>query len=372
MEVIMNWGIIGAGVIVRKFAKGLSAVDDARVYGVAAGHRSTAETFAAYIKDNNFETQDIRVYDSAEELVRDPEIEVIYIGTPNDSHAPLCRLALENGKHVLCEKPFAMNASEAADIAGLASAKNLFIMEAMWSRFLPAIKKAKEIAQSGELGGIQYIHATFGFHNAAVDGTKRLFDPARGGGALMDVGIYPINFALNFMERFPDEIRAYASVGTTGVDETNDIEFLYHKLNRIGENQDTLCHLSSSATCDTGNEGRISFEYGEMYFPCHWAPESFILRRPKRGIIDAADRVYAVNSDGTKNERPLLTDDDFEEEEVKLPFLSNGYEYEAMEVERCIREHLTESPVHPMKQAIDTLSLMDGCRKLWGVKYSVD
>ncbi|WP_165443935.1 Gfo/Idh/MocA family protein [Lachnoclostridium sp. Marseille-P6806] len=361
-----RWGIIGAGAIVRRFTKGLSALEDVCIYGVAGRRREPAERFAEELRSRG--ADEVRLFDTAEALVSDPAVDVVYIGAPNDAHAPLCRLALEHGKHVLCEKPFALNERQTRELTELAEKKGLFLMEAMWSRYLPAIRRAKEIAESGGIGKISHIRASFGWHNPSVNAAQRLFDPKQGGGALLDVGVYPINFALNFMGRFPDEIRAYASVGATGVDETNDIEFLYHE----DGGRDVLCQISSSTRCDIGTEGCISGEYGELRFPVHWAPDHFFWKHPKPEIPDAAERIYALLPDGTPNAKPLLTEEDFVTERVDCPFIENGFEYEAMEVMSCLRGGRTESPLHPMEETARIMAMLDGMRRVWGVTYPED
>lgn len=392
----LRWGIIGAGRIAHAFAKALLTIEDAEIVGIASRSKEHAESFAAQLQEstthqnscrttaegarqnmaasaegehkNVAASATIQVCDTPSLLAANPDIDIIYIATPNSTHAELALLCLAFDKHVLCEKPFAMNARQTAQIMEVAQEKGLFCMEAMWTRFLPAIAKAKSLLQEGKIGKLRYIRANFGGANPDFNPESRYFNPALGGGSVMDVGIYPITFALTMMGRMPDELRGFASVGSTGVDEVNDIEFLYHEPNAEGWNQDILCQLSSSVRFETGQDGLICGEYGKLYFPRCYAPDCFTMTRylpvhPKTGAMLSPEEAAAADITPAFQE---VT------EEFSYPFPCNGYEYEIREVTDCIRAGKVQSDIHPLSNTLAVMQLMDGLRRLWGVVYEED
>ncbi len=370
----LRWGIIGTGRIAHAFAKALLTVEDAQIAGIASRSRKHAEDFAAQLQEsgacrNEEETSaEIQVYDTPAQLAAAPDIDIIYIATPNNTHAELALLCLAFDKHVLCEKPFAMNARQTAQVMELAQEKGLFCMEAMWTRFLPAISKAKSLLQEGAIGKVRYIRANFGGANPDFDPQSRYFNTALGGGAVMDVGIYPITFALTMMGRMPDEMRGFASVGSTGVDEVNDIEFLYHEPNAEGWNQDILCQLSSSVRFETGQDGLVCGEYGKLYFPRCYAPDSFTMTRylPMHPDTNTPISLAEASVAGITPVFQEVT------EQFSYPFPCNGYEYEIREVTDCIRAGKIQSDRHPLTNTLAVMQLMDGLRRLWGVVYEED
>lgn len=363
MNDILNWGIIGSGYIARKFAEGLSVLEEARIYGAAGRSRKNLEVFICDI--GKYETDRINRYETPKELLSDPNIDIVYVGVLNTAHYEMVKSALIHGKHVLCEKPFMLNARQADEVIRLAKEKHLFLMEAMWSKFTPAVLKAKEIMKSGRLGNITHIKASFGWHTPVLDGKDRLFDADKGGGILLDAGIYPIAFAMNFMERKPDRIFAFATIGMSGVDEVNDLQFIYHEQNRLGGKQDVLCHLDASARCLLGEEARVSFEFGEIYFPVHWAPQSLQVTYPSKDM-NTASHVYK-NIQGFPDDEAnvILQKSDYVTETIECPFQGNGYEYEAKEAMRCVRHGLTESPIHSQQMALDIMTILDEIQVTW-------
>lgn len=377
----LRWGIIGTGRIAHAFAKALLTIEDAAITGIASRSKEHATDFAAWLQESAARSDDstssaataqhsakIKVYDTPAQLAADPDIDIVYIATPNNTHAELALLCLAFDKHVLCEKPFAMNARQTAQIMELAQEKELFCMEAMWTRFLPAIAKAKSLLQEGMIGKLRYIRANFGGANPDFDPASRYFDPALGGGSVMDVGIYPITFALTMMGRMPDELRGFASVGSTGVDEVNDIEFLYHEPNAEGWNQDILCQLSSSVRFETGQDGLICGEYGKLYFPRCYAPDRFTMTRYLPVHPDTGEAISPAEA-AAAGITPAFHE---VTEEFSYPFLCNGYEYEIREVTECIRSGKRQSDTHPLNNTLAVMQLMDGLRRLWGVVYEED
>ncbi len=322
---IVKWGIIGAGNIAVKFATALNSLDHTEITAIASRDMTKAQNFA-----DRFHIK--KAYGSYEELVDDPEIDVIYIATPHTEHRNHTKLCIEAGKAVLCEKPFALNEIEARDMFEAAQNKNVFLMEAMWTKFLPVTKIVKQWISNKIIGEIKYINISFGFR-AEFDPNSRLYDPKLGGGALLDVGVYPISYVIHLMGRLPDKIRSNAYIGKSKVDEMNVITFQY--------NEGMMANISSAISAATGDEAVIIGEKGRIVVPNFWTAESA--------------EVY--------DETGKLIDSFFH------PFTSNGYVYEAEEVNRCILEDKKQSDVIPHNDTLDIMRLLDDLRADWGLVY---
>jgi len=203
-------GVIGLGSIFHRVMKGFRNSIHCELFAVAARDigraREAAERYGA-----------ARFFGSYEELARCPEVDLVYIATPNNLHCAHTLMCLENGKHVICEKPFAMNDSEAKKMIVAAREKGLFLMEAMWSRFMPAIRCLEEKRRSGELGAIRHVTADFSYA-AAYDPASRIYDPALGGGAMMDVGIYPLSMCAMLLGDSPVNVQTSCIKAPSGVD----------------------------------------------------------------------------------------------------------------------------------------------------------
>ena len=182
-----NWGILGPGRIAQQFGDALLAIDDAALYAVASSNLDRAKAFAQQYNGE-------KTYDSYEALVNDPQVDAVYIATPHSLHRENALGCLAAGKAVLCEKPFTINARQAQDVIGLARKQRLFLMEAMWTRFLPVFVKIRSLLAEGAIGKVRQVQADFGFR-PAFDPKSRLFDPALGGGALLDLGVYPVSLS---------------------------------------------------------------------------------------------------------------------------------------------------------------------------------
>ncbi|MDO5423338.1 MAG: Gfo/Idh/MocA family oxidoreductase [Eubacteriales bacterium] len=322
----INWGIIGTGNIVRKFAKGLSSIpEEACLYGVGSRTLAKAEEFAK-------EYGVLHAYGSYEELAADPEIDVVYIGIPHGLHKECAKLCMEAGKHVLCEKPICLDAEDTAELVDIARKKKVFLMEAMWTKFLPVIQKVKEEVQTGGIGELLQVDAAFGFW-LAMDERHRIYDRKLGGGALLDVGIYPITLACYLAGEMPKRIQSSAIVGKTGVDEVNAMLFEFSEGKGIAT-------LRSAVRAEQGSDAWIYGTEGKI-----WIPHFF-----------CADRAVVYGANGS-------------EREIAVPHRANGYEYEAMAVDACIREGKTECEEHTLAETIEIMKLMDGLRKEWGVNY---
>ncbi len=321
----VKWGIIGAGHIAAKFATALNSLDHTELTAVASRDLSRAKEFAGRFHIG-------KAYGSYEEIVNDPEIDVIYIGTPHTEHKKNAMLCMEHGKAVLCEKPFTLNYTEAQELVELAERKNIFLMEAMWTKFLPTTRIVKQWIENKVIGDVSYMNISFGFRSE-FDPTHRLYNPVLGGGALLDVGVYPISYAIHLMGRFPDKVSGSAFLGQSHVDELNVITLLY--------NEGVIADLSSAIVAATGNDAVIVGDKGRIVVPNFWTAES----------------AEAYDANGK------LIDSFFH------PFTSNGYVYEAEEVNRCILEGRKQSEVIPLQDTLDIMRLLDGLRTEWGVIY---
>ena len=319
-----RWGILGTGSIARQFVRGLNSVPEAEV--LAVGSRSEASA-AKFADKRNIP----RRHASYQALASDPDVDVVYIATPHPFHAENATLCLEAGKAVLCEKPFCVNAAEAERVVGLAREKGLFLMEGMWTRFFPLMEEVRRLISEGSLGEVRMLNVDFGFR-AEPDPASRLFAPGLGGGALLDVGVYCVSFASMVLGR-PSGSVGISHLGETGVDEQASIG-LEHEGGR-------LANLSIGIRTTTPQEATIMGTEG--YVRIHapwWRPESMTISRPGE-----------------------------EDESVEAPVSGNGFDYEAVEVMRCLEAGKTESEIMPLDETVSVLRTMDTIRAAWGLKY---
>lgn len=324
----IRWGILGTGVIAKKFAQGLAVLDDATLSAVGSRTPAGAASFAAEFKVP-------RQHGSYAELAADPEVDIIYVATPHPMHVGDTLLCLDNGKAVICEKPFAVNAAEARRMARRAREKKLFLMEAMWTRYIPAVVQAKKWVDDGEIGDVRMIIADFGFR-ASCDEEHRLLNPALGGGGLLDVGIYPISFASMIFGQAPDRIAGLADLCSTGVDE----QAAYV----LGYGPGRMAILASAVCTETPQHAVILGEKGAVHVHApFWRATKATLK-----LTDKADRF------------------------VELPLAGNGYNYEAAEAMRCLRAGELESPAMPLDESIQLMETMDRIREQWGMRYPMD
>lgn len=321
----IKWGIIGAGRISATFATALKSLDDTDLVAVASRDLNRAKEFA-----KRFHIE--KTYGSYEELVKDPEIDVIYIGTPHSEHKANTALCITNGKAVLCEKPFTVNQQEAKYLIRLAKEHKVFLMEAMWTKFLPVTQVIKKWIAEGRIGEVKHLSIAMGY-NSDFDINNRLFNPKTAGGALLDVGVYPITYAIHLLDKLPDQVVSSAILGRSHVDEQNIVIFRYK--------DDALANLSSAITAAIGKDAIILGDKGKIYVPTFWMAE------------------YAELFDTSGNRL----------ETVSIPFKKNGYEYEAEEVNRCLRDGKIESEGNPLQDTLNIIKIMDDIRASWGLKY---
>ena len=325
-----RWGIIATGNIAASLAEAINFVDDAELLAVASRSQESADRFG--------DRWNIpRRYPSYQQLAEDPDIDVVYIATPHNLHAENMKLCLNAGKHVMCEKPLTLNATQARECIQLARDKGLFLMEAVWMRFFPAIAEIKSLVQSGVIGKPRLIEADFCFH-LPYDSKHRLYDLELGGGALLDIGIYPLSFTTNLLG-FPDEAQAMAQLAPTGADQITTMNLKY--------GDDCAALLAGSMFIYKPQDAIIAGENGFIH--PHEVHESFF--HPDR---------FTVHVNGKE---PV---------EHHVPYLLNGYPHEVEEVHRCLNEGLTESPLMPVNETLQMMELMDQLRSQFGVVYPAD
>jgi predicted dehydrogenase len=310
----LGWGLIGTGGIAETFAADLMFTDSGRPVAVGSRHLNSANRFADEFSIENR-------HGSYEALVQDPEVDVVYVATPHPMHHANALLALRAGKPVLVEKAFTMNATEAEDLVSTARAEGLFLMEAMWTRFLPHIAEIRRLIAEGALGELVTVTADHG-QWFEKDPDFRLFAPELGGGALLDLGVYPVSFA-SMVLGTPDRIVSLVDPAFTGVDGQTSMLFGYPS----GAQAVLTC--TSSAKSPTrgaivGTDARIEID-GDFY-----APTSFTL------ISRTGDRTYFE----AQNE-------------------GRGLWYEAEAVARCLHEGLVESPLMPLDETVSIMRTMD-------------
>ena len=326
----IRWGILGCGKIARKFATDLKLVEDAELIAVGAREQSTA---AAFGKD--FPAQ--YVHGSYEALVSNPEVDVIYVATPHGLHHEHVMLCLKHKKAVLCEKAFAINYREAKEMIDFAKAQNTFIMEAFWTRFLPHYLKMKELIAQGKIGTIRYLNAEFGFIPTPPF-PARLYEPALGGGALLDIGVYPIFLALDLLGK-PDHINAVMTPASTGVDDQCAITFSY--------NSGVIAHLFCSFASNLATGADIAGDKGRIKLTHRFHGPTTVFEYYS-GIIDTREVIPFEIASG------------------------NGYEYEARHVNECLRQNVTESPVLTHEKTLLMMQTLDTIRKKAGIHYPAD
>jgi predicted dehydrogenase len=322
---VLRWGILGPGVIAGDFTDALHRHTGQRI--VAAGSRS-AERAEAFAAAHGVE----RAYGSYQALVDDPEVDVVYVATPHSEHLEHALLAIAAGKHVLIEKPMAVTAAQARRIVAAAREAGVFAMEAMWTRYLPQTDIIRQLLQDGALGEVRVVTADFG-GRARFDPAGRLWDPALAGGALLDLGVYTVSWA-SFALGAPAGILATGSLASTGVDEQAAL-ILSSASGAQALLSTTLLASTPSLGTISGSEGRI-----ETDSP-FWGPSGLTLFRG-----DGTPAAHWTDPYG----RPYR----------------DGMSYEAAALARYVDEGRTESPLHPLAEAVDTLATIDEARRQLG------
>jgi predicted dehydrogenase len=321
----VRWGILATGGIAATFAEDLKLLPGAELVAVGSRSDASARRFA-----ERFGVP--RAYGSWAEFAADPDIDVVYVATPHSAHHAATKLLLQAGKHVLCEKPFTLDSADSAEPVALARERGLFLMEAMWTYCLPAVRRVAELVRDGAIGEVRTVQADFGIVGPP-EPTHRLRDPGAGGGALLDLGVYPVSLA-HLLLGTPDDIVAWAKLTPEGVDETTGMVF--------GYDSGAVATLNCSIAADSpvtasisGTKGRIDLPNGFFH------AKSFTLHRPGG-----------------------------DPEEFEFPSPGGmGYHYEAAEVMRCLRTGETESPLVPHDSTLAVMATLDAIRERVGVRY---
>lgn len=317
-EKIFRWGIIGLGKIAQQFARDLKLLPNARLTAVAARDAGRAQAFAS---EHNVPF----AYGSYEGILNCPELDVVYIATPHNSHCALSTMCLRNGLAVLCEKPWAIHATEAEEMVATARAQGVFLMEALWTRFLPTTIKVLELIQAGAIGQIQGIKADFGFQ-MKEPAPERLIRPELGGGALLDIGIYPAFLSLLLLGE-PSRIKAFSRFSDTGVDVDNAILLSYP--------DGQLVQLHATLLSRTKTEAFIYGSKATIHWHGRWhEPSSFSVLR--------------------EGQTP---------ENYFFDYPSQGYHYEAEAVQRCLAAGQDECPELPLSFSLRLSHLLDNIRQ---------
>lgn len=325
----IRWGILGCGKIANKFASDLRLVEDARLVAVASRDSNNASEFAKQYSAP-------LVFTSYEALVTCKEVDVIYVATPHGFHHEHTLLCLNHKKAVLCEKALALNSHQVKEMIDIAQSKQVFLMEAFWTKFIPQYQKVVEVIQSGEIGDLKLIQADFGFR--AIDPTpQRLYDPLLGGGSLLDIGIYPVFMAVSLLGR-PTDVNAVMAPFPSGVDEQISMSMKF----KNGE----LAVLSSTFAADTPVEATIAGTKGYIRMNTRF-------QNPTSTLEIVKDKKAPVAIE-------VLREEGF------------GYQYEARHVSQCLRNGLIESPVMSHADSMLLMETLDRVREKCGIKYSVD
>lgn len=324
---MVRWGIVGAGGIAEVFAKAVTGMKDKEIVlaGIASRNYGKAYKFA---KKNGVK----KAYESFEAMITSDDIDAVYVAVPHPWHCEYAAAALKAKKHVLCEKPMAMNGAQVQYLIDLAYDNNVFLMENMWTRFLPITKQVRTWIEDGAIGEVRMMLANFGFTAEGYPDT-RWFNKNLGGGALLDVGVYPISYTTMIMGFDIDDIQTCAYIGETGVDEHMNVLLKY----RGGR---FVSNISCSVVNDFGSDMIISGEYGRIE-------------------IDNFQR----------SERAVLYKNGEEPIEVSLLHEINGFEYVIRDVCHCIELGEIENPRLPWVVTLENMRIMDRLRQMWGLYY---
>jgi len=319
----IRWGIVGPGNMAHKFADALKILQDGQLCAVASRSKEKAEGFGA-----EYGVSKGKCYGSYEELSKDKDIDAVYVAVPNVFHKEISILLLKNGKAVLCEKPVAMNEEQTREVIKVARDNKMFFMEAMWTRFLPIYEKVNSWISDGLIGEIRMFQGDFGISRyLSPEGIK--LNPALGGGALLDIGIYPVSLCHYLFHATPNNVKSIAYIGETGVDVQTTVNFGFES----GKVAAFCCSLNAV----TPGLGHIMGTKGRIVLPQYWKCENAVLC-----------------CDG-------------KEEEVSIPHKCNGYEFEIQEVMNCIKSGKLESDKMKWSDSIEVMHTIDLIKAEWNV-----
>ncbi len=322
MPKTVRWGVLGLGNIAKKFADDIKLVPDCKLEAVASSDMGRAKNFANIYKVNRF-------YDNYDDLFKDSEVDIIYIASLNNNHYKHSVNAIKHSKAVLCEKPLAINESQVKDLVYLSNERGVFLMEALWTRFNPVFDQLLRWISEGQIGKIKYIYASFSFNGTDRSRDSRLFNLEKGGGSLLDIGIYPLFLSYQLLG-YPISIISDSIKSETGVDKQMAMIFSY---------KDSQALLYSSFSHNEDMQAKICGEKGEIYIDSRWHESKTITLSNNKKI------------------------------KKKIEFMGKGYFYEIMESNKCIREKRIESNKWTHKNSLELVKLMDTVRAQNNIKY---
>jgi predicted dehydrogenase len=320
----IKWGVLGTGKVARLFVEGMEAVAESEISAVASRSEKRAKSFAEeYSLPHSF---------GSYEALAESDVDIVYVATPQSEHLANTLMCLENKRHVLCEKPLALNARQAQRMIETARSKGLFLMEGMWMHTFPGARALTKTLDEDSIGEIRLVRITYGF---AADKKKehRVFEPECGGGSLMDLGVYGVALAQRILGGEPTEITATAHIGKSGVDEQCSLTMRYDS----GALANILCSIAGDWLMGAVIEGTK----GRILIP---------------GKISRLDGFTVVDRVGI-------------EERVHYDRLGNGYSFEAAEVVGCLRDGRLESEQVPLEESLAVLRTLDRVRKLWKLEF---
>ena len=324
---VVGVGILGTGRIAGDFARGLAHANGAELRAVGSRSQDTADKFAA-------EFGCAGAYDSYEAVAADPNVELVYVATPHSLHCENSLMSLDAGKHVICEKPFTINATEAEKVVDRARDKERFLMEAMWTRYVPAVVHLRELLAKNSLGDVQLM-VSGGGYIPKRDPDAYLFRPDLGGGVLLDAGMYMVSMASMIFGQ-PSRIQASCEFGPTRVDE-HDVVVLGHRSGALADLHVSLRVRKSPDVLLLGDRGNLKL-HAPIYCP--------------RGMT--------IELHGEPGQ------------EKDFDFPGNGYQFEAEEAARCIREGKTESAIMPLDETLAIMRTLDEIRDQFGLRYPME
>ena len=322
----MKVGIIGTGWIAEKAAITLNGLTDCEAYAVGSRSQDTADAFA---KKWNI----ARAYGSYSELIADPNIDLVYIGTPHSHHFDVTREALLAGKPCLVEKAFMANARQAEEVIHIAKERGVFLAEAIWTRYQPAVKMVRDLIASGRIGEPRLVTATLGY---SMGDKARIMRPDLCGGALLDLGVYALNFVRMFFPADIVSIDGTCVKSNTGMDLTNAMTLVLK--------DGMLCNLQSSAQCVGDNIGVIAGTEGNLIIDN--------INNPQTITVNGHDRTYI--------------------ETIRVPQQITGYEYQFIACRQALTDGLIEPCEMPHAETLYIMRLMDDLRRKWDVRYPMD
>lgn len=323
METKIRWGIIAPGKIAKEFANDLIALSDCHITAVASRSLDRAKEFAKTYQISH-------VFNSYDDLFKCDFVDVIYIASPHTFHKSLAIQAMKSGKHILCEKPLGVNTKEVKEMLEVAKTEGVFLMEALWSRFNPTIKKIKELVDNGSIGELKYINADFAFYALDRPEESRLFNLDLAGGSILDIGIYPVFLAYLLLGK-PEKIKANSKFNTIGTEIQTAVIFEYK--NAQAMLYSSFAHESRMSAEIAGTKGSITLD------PRFHETQGYTLKTPN------------------------------ENKHVDLPTMGRGYTHEIIEVNACLRANKLESNLWSHQNSIELISLLDAIREKSGVYF---